>query len=60
MITTTINNRLSMAISIHDALHRFGQVRGTGMATLEDKLAQQLAGIYQDPLFQIFMDMNKA
>ena len=35
-------------------------MRGTGTATLESKLAQQLAGLAHEPLFHIFMDVRKA
>ena len=33
---------------------------GTGTATLETNLDQQLAGIEHDPLFQVFLDIRKA
>ena len=33
---------------------------GTGTATLEAKLTQQLAGIANEPLFQVFLDVHKA
>ena len=59
MITTIINNRLRISISLHDNLHRFRQGRGTGTATLEAKLVQHLAGIFHKPLFQVLLDANK-
>ena len=60
MINTIINNRLSTTITIHDALHGFRQRRGTGTSILKVKLVQQLAGILQKPLFQVFLDVKKS
>ena len=34
--------------------------RGTGMATLKANLDQQLAGLFHEPLFQVFLDVRKA
>jgi len=34
--------------------------RGTGTATIEAKLAQQLAWMEQEPLYQVFVDLRKA
>ena len=53
MITTRINNCLRRSISFHNALHRFRQGRGTGMVTLEDKLAQQLVDICHEALIKV-------
>ena len=33
--------------------------RGTGTATVELKLAQELASVYQDPILLIFLDLRK-
>ena len=46
MITTMINNRLRMNISLHDVLHAFRQGRGAVIAMLEVKLVQHLLGIF--------------
>ena len=43
-----MNNRLSSAIPLYDALYGFIQVRGAGTATLESKLSQQLLGLCHD------------
>ena len=45
---------------MHNALHRFRGGRGTGTATLETKLAQQLTGLSHELLFQVFFDIRKA
>ena len=34
-------------------------MRGTGMAFMEAKLVQQLAGIVHKPLFYVFIDVRK-
>ena len=44
---------------MHDALHGFRQGRGVGTATLEENLAQQIAGLCHDTLLQVFMDVRK-
>jgi hypothetical protein len=48
------------AIDFHPCLHGGMPKRGTGMATIEAKLAQQLAWVEQEPLYQIFFDLRKA
>ena len=45
---------------MHDTLRGIRAGRVAGKETLETKLAQQLAGIVHDPLFQVFLDMQKA
>ena len=46
-----LNYRLKRSVILHDVLHGFREGRGTGTATLEAKLAQQLAGLAHEPLF---------
>ena len=48
------------AIEIHDCIHSFQAGRGTGKATIEAKLVQQLVYIAQDPLYGVFLDLHKA
>ena len=55
-----VNCRLKMSVALHEALNGFRTGRGKGMATLEAKLYQQLAGLTQNPLFQVFLDIRKA
>ena len=45
---------------LHDTLHGFRIWRGTETATLEAKLAHQMAGLAHKPLFQVFLDVRKA
>ena len=60
LITSIINARLKGSIEFHDSLHGFRAERGTGTATIEAKLIQQLASIHQVPLYEIFLDLKKA
>ena len=53
------NCRLNLGVILHDSLHRFRGGRGTGKATLESKLSQQLAGLTHDTLFQVFLENRK-
>ncbi len=47
-------------IDFHPCLHGGMPKQGMGMATIEAKLAQQLAWVEQKPLFQVFVDLCKA
>jgi hypothetical protein len=47
-------------IEFHPCLHGGLPNRGTGTATIEAKLAQQLAWIEQQPLDQVFVSLRKA
>ena len=46
-------------IEFHDCLHGFLKGRGTGTATAEAKLAQQLAFLEQEALHSVFVDLKK-
>ena len=56
---TVVNFRLKRSVTLHDALRGFRAGRGKGTSTLEGNLAQQLAGIAHEPLFQVFLDVQK-
>jgi hypothetical protein len=45
---------------VHDSIHRFRKCRGTGTATVEAKLAMQLARQLGKPYFMVFLDLKKA
>ncbi len=47
-------------IEFHPSLHGGPPKRGTGTVTIEAKLAQQLAWMEQEPLYQVFADLRKA
>ena len=58
--TSIVNSRLRISIVLHDALYGLWQGRGTGTAIMEVKLEQQLSGIVNKPLFQVFIYVRKA
>ena len=60
VVSSIINARLQASINFHDSLHGFRSQRGTGTATIEAKLVQQLAIVHQVPLFAVFLDLHKA
>ena len=55
LFSSIMNNNLQSSFIMHDAVHGFSEGRETGTATLEAKLAQQLAGICHDPLFKVLL-----
>ena len=46
-------------IEFYPCLHGGLAKRGTGTATIEAKLAQQLAWVEQEPLYQVYLDLRK-
>ena len=55
-----VNNRLQSTIILHNALHGFRWVKGTGMEIMEKNMEQQLAGIFHEPLLKVFIEVQKA
>ena len=60
VVATILNRRFTASITYHDFLHGFRAGRGTGTATLEAKLFQQLAALKDEVLYVIFLDLHKA
>ena len=60
VVAVILNCRLTSSITFHDVLHGFRAGRGTGTATLEAKLLQQLAAMREEVLYVIFLDLTKA
>ena len=60
VVAVILHLRLTAGIKLHDALHRLREGRGTGTATLEAKLLQQLAAMREEVLYMIFLDLTKA
>ena len=52
--------RLMVSITFHDFLQGFRVGHGTGTATLEAKLLQQLATLREEVLYVIFLYLHKA
>ena len=59
VVAVILNCWLTDSITYHDFLHRFQAGRGTGTATLEVKLIQQLAAMREEVLYVIFLDLHK-
>ena len=57
--TSIMNNWIQNSIVLLDFLHGFHQGRGTGTAVMEAKLEQQLSGIVNKPIFQVFINFSK-
>ena len=60
VVAAILNRCFTSSIAYHDALHGFRSGRGTGTATLEAKLLQQLAALREEVLYVIFLDLHKA
>ena len=60
VVAAILNRRFTAFITYHDFLHGFRAGRGTGTATLEAKLLQQLAALREEVLYVIFLDLHKA
>ena len=60
VVAAILNFRLTASITFHDFLHGFRAGRGTGTATLEANLLQQLAASGEEVLYVIFLDLHKA
>ena len=60
VVAAILHRRLTTAITYHDFLHGVWTGHGTGTATLEAKLLQQLAAIREEVLYGIFLDLTKA
>ena len=59
-VAVILDHRFTAAITYHDFLHRFRAGSGTGTATLELKLLQQVASLREGVLHTIFLDLHKA
>ena len=60
VVAAILHCQLTQAITYHDALHGFWEGCGTGTATLEAKLLQQIASMREEVLYMIFLDLTKA
>ena len=60
LVAAILNCQLTASITYHDFLHGFRAGRGTGTATLEANLLQQLAALRDEVLYVIFLDLHKA
>ena len=58
VVAEILNRRLMAFITFHEFLHGLWAGCGTGTATLEAKLLQQLAALRQEVLYVIFLDLH--
>ena len=58
VVTVILNFRFTVSITFHDVFHGFQAGRGTGMASLEAKLIQQLAAMVEEVLYVIFLYLH--
>ena len=58
-VMVILNFRLGAAINLHDVLHGFQYGSGMGSASLEAKLLKQLTAMREEPLYAIFMYLDK-
>ena len=59
LMTVILHRRLTTGIQFHDVFHGFREGRGTGTATLEAKLLQQLSAMREEVLYVIFLILTK-
>ena len=59
VVAAILNRQLTVFITYHNFLHEFQEGCGTGTATLEAKLLQQLAALREEVLYVIFLDLHK-
>ena len=60
MVEALIDNHIRSNIQFNDVLHGFREGRGTGMAIMDLKLAQELSRVYNKPLLLVLLDLQKA
>ena len=60
VVAAILNCTFTASITFHNFLHGFQAGHGTGTATLEAKLLQQLAVLRKEVLYMIFLDLHKA
>ena len=60
VVEALIDTRLRANIHMYVVLHRLGYGIGTRTDIMELNLAQDVASIYQPPLFLVFLDLRKA
>ena len=58
LMAVILHRQLTTGLQLHDVLHGFREGRGTGTATLEAKLLQQLAAMREEVLYVIFLDLT--
>ena len=60
VVADILNRRPTASITFHEFLHGIRAGCGTGTATLEAKLLQQLAALREEVMYVIFLELHKA
>ena len=60
VISIIIDRCLEESIELHDVVQMFRVWRGTGTATLEAKILQEITGMQKEVLYEIFISIHKA
>ena len=60
MCSVVVNFSLKRSVVLPNTLHGFREGMRAGISTLEAKLANQLAGLVSEILFQVFLDVHTA
>ena len=60
VVAEIINRRFTASITYHNFFHGFRAGRGTGTATLNAKLLQQLVDLREEVLYVILLELHKA
>ena len=59
VVAAILHYRFTTTITYHEFLHGFRAGRGTGTATLDSKLLQQLAAMREEVLYVILLELTK-
>ena len=60
VVVVILNRYITDSITYHEFLHGLQAGCGTGTATLEAKLLQQLVAMREEVLYILFMNLHKA
>ena len=60
VVAAILNRQLTASITYPNFLHGFWACRGTGTATFEAKLIQQIVALRGEVMYVIFLDLHKA
>ena len=59
VVKAITNTWVNTDVKFHDILHGFCSQKGMGTAIIELNIAQELASIYQEPLFLVLLYLSK-
>ena len=59
VVEAVIDTRIKSVVQFHNVLQGFCTGRGIGTAIMDLRLTQELANVYHDPIFLVFLDLRK-